>query len=152
MIKLLELKQSVIKNAVCIRTIFQGWTKKCKLIKIYAIIHHNISIISKNKKRADLLCFYCLFSVFSLYFFHFYSLPHMVPTLSKDAQNNIKNLLKFGYSYSTFIKSILGVQKSTIWEYKRKFFPNITPSLSGRHTLISATSGITFPKWLYLVN
>ena len=136
-----------------IRTIFQGRTKKCKLIKIYAIIHHNILMISKNKKRADLLCFYCLFSVFSLCFFHFYSLPHMVPTLlSKDAQYNIKNLLKFGYSYSTFIKRILRVQKSTIWEYKRKFFPNMTPSLSDRHTLISATSGITFPKRLYLVN
>ena len=76
----------------------------------------------------------------------------MVRTLFKDTQNNIKNLLKFDYSYSTFIKRILGVQKSTIREYKRKFFPNIAPSLSVRHTLISATSGITFPKRLYLVN
>jgi hypothetical protein len=28
-------------------------------------------------------------------------------------------------------------------------FSNMAPSLSGRHTLISATSGITFPKRLY---
>jgi len=55
-------------------------------------------------------------------------------------------LLKFGYSYSTFIKRIFEVHKSTIREYKRKFFPNMAPSLSGRHTLISATYGITFPK------
>ena len=76
----------------------------------------------------------------------------MVPTLSKDAQNNIKNLLKFGYSYCTFIKRVLGVHKSTIREYKRMFFPNMAPFLSGRHTLISATSGITFPKNMYLIN
>ena len=43
------------------------------------------------------------------YFLHFYSLPHMMRTLSKDTQNNIKNLLKIGCSYSTFIKHILGV-------------------------------------------
>ena len=64
----------------------------------------------------------------------------MVLTLSKDIQNNIKNLLKFGYSYSTFVKNILGVQRVTIREYEHKFFPNMVPSLSGRHTLISATS------------
>jgi hypothetical protein len=76
----------------------------------------------------------------------------MVRTLSKDTQNIFKNLLKFGYFYSTFIKRILEVHKSTTREYKRKFFPNVAPFLSGRHTLISATSGITFAKGLYLVN
>ena len=79
-------------------------------------------------------------------FFSFYSLPHMVRTLSNDTQNNIKNLLKFGYSYSIFIKRILEIYESTIREYKRKFFPDMAPSLSARHTLISATSGITFAK------
>jgi hypothetical protein len=79
-------------------------------------------------------------------------LPYMVRTLFKDTQNNIKNLLKFDYSYSTFIKRILGVQKSTICQYKRKFFQNMAPSLSGRHTLIGVTSGIKFPKRLHLVN
>jgi hypothetical protein len=124
MIELLGLKQSLIKNAVCIRIIFQGQTKKCKLIKIYAIIHHNILIINKNKKRTNLFYFYySFFCFFSLCFLHFYSLPYMVRTLSKDTQNNIKNLLKFDYAYSTYIKRILGVQKSTIREYKRKFFP-----------------------------
>ena len=74
----------------------------------------------------------------------------MVRTLSKNTQNNIKNLLKFDYFYSTFIKRILGVQRSTIHKYKRKFFPNMmAPSLSGRLTLISATFRITFPKRLY---
>ena len=76
----------------------------------------------------------------------------MMRTLFKDTQNNIKISLKFGYFYSKFIKRILEVHKSTIREYKRKFFPNMAPSLSGRHTLISAPSGITFPKRLYLVN
>jgi hypothetical protein len=142
----------VIKNAVCIRTIFQGQTKKFKLIKIYAIMHRNVLIINKNKKRTDLFYFYYLFFCFSSYFLHFYSLSHMVRTLSKNTQNNFKNFLKFDYSYSTFIKRILGVQKSAIRQYKRKFFPNMAPSLSGRHTLISAASVITFPKRLYLVN
>ena len=33
MIELLELKQSLIKNAACIRIIFQGQTKNANLLK-----------------------------------------------------------------------------------------------------------------------
>ena len=47
----------------------------------------------------------------------------------------------------------MGVQKSTIREYKRKFFPNMAPSLSGRHTLISATNISDYiPKMAVLGN
>ena len=73
----------------------------------------------------------------------------MVRTLSKDAQNYIKNfLLNFGYSYSEIIKRISRVQNSTILDYNRKVFWNRTPSPSGQQTLINATSRIIFSKRL----
>ena len=110
---------------------FSGSNRKCKLLKIYAITQHNVLIINKNKKRTDLFyfsyLFFCSFVMLSLFLL---IALYGVCTLSKGTQNIIKILLRFGYSYSTFIKRILGVQKSTICEDKRKFFPNMVSSLS----------------------
>jgi hypothetical protein len=42
----------------------------------------------------------------------------MTCCLPKDTQNNIKNLLESGYSYSQIMKRVPGVKKSTISDYK----------------------------------
>jgi hypothetical protein len=142
----------VIKNIVCIQTIFQGQTKKCKLIKIYAITHHNVLIISKNKKNWSILLLLFTFLFFHHVLFIFTHCVIWCAHCSKVHKNNIESLLKFGYSYSTFIKRVSGVYKSTIREYKRKLFPNMAPTPSGRHILIRATSRITLEKRLYVLN
>ncbi|KAG1364748.1 hypothetical protein G6F61_013699 [Rhizopus arrhizus] len=64
----------------------------------------------------------------------------MVRSLPLDVQDNIKSLLKSGYSYSSIIKRVPGVKKSTISDYKRRWFPNMGPLKSGRRSEITATT------------
>ncbi|KAG0772045.1 hypothetical protein G6F21_014597 [Rhizopus arrhizus] len=46
----------------------------------------------------------------------------MVRSLPLDVQDSIKSLLKSGHSYSFIIKRVPGVKKSTISDYKRRWF------------------------------
>ncbi|KAG0849373.1 hypothetical protein G6F15_014205 [Rhizopus arrhizus] len=64
----------------------------------------------------------------------------MVRSLPLDVQDNIKSLLKSGHSYSSIIKRVPGVKKSTISDYKRRWFPNMGPLKSGRRSEITATT------------
>lgn len=64
----------------------------------------------------------------------------MVRSLPKDVQNNIKNLLESGYSYTKIMKRVPGVKKSTISDYKAKWFPDMKASQSGRHAIVNETS------------
>ncbi|KAG1506675.1 hypothetical protein G6F52_011827 [Rhizopus delemar] len=70
----------------------------------------------------------------------FFDLLYMVHSLPLDVQNNIKSLLKSGHPYSTIIERVPGVKKSTISDYKRKWFPNMRPLKSGRKSEITATT------------
>jgi transposase len=63
----------------------------------------------------------------------------MTRCLPKDTQNNIKNLLESGYSYSQITKRVPGVKKSTISDYKRKWFPEMKSLPSGRHGIVNVT-------------
>ncbi|EIE85238.1 hypothetical protein G6F46_013260 [Rhizopus delemar] len=64
----------------------------------------------------------------------------MVRSLPLDVQNNIKSLLKSGHPYSSIIERVPGVKKSTISDYKRRWFPNMRPLKSGRKSEITATT------------
>ncbi|KAG1528252.1 hypothetical protein G6F51_014265 [Rhizopus arrhizus] len=64
----------------------------------------------------------------------------MVRSLPLDVQNNIKSLLKSGHPYSSIIRRVPGVKKSTISDYKRRWFPNMRPLNSGRKSEITATT------------
>ncbi|KAG1086471.1 hypothetical protein G6F40_013938 [Rhizopus arrhizus] len=64
----------------------------------------------------------------------------MVRSLPLDVQHNVKFLLKFGHSYSYIIKQLPGVKKSTISDYKRRWFPNMGPLKSDRRSEITATT------------
>ncbi|KAG0776939.1 hypothetical protein G6F21_013502 [Rhizopus arrhizus] len=64
----------------------------------------------------------------------------MVRSLPLDVQDNIKFLLKFGHSYSYIINRVPGVKKSTISDYKRRWFPNMGPLKSGRKSEITVTT------------
>ncbi|KAG1530895.1 hypothetical protein G6F49_013721 [Rhizopus delemar] len=64
----------------------------------------------------------------------------MVRSLPLDVQNNIKSLLKSGHPYSSIIERVPGVKKSTINDYKRRWFSNMRPIKSGRKSEITATT------------
>ncbi|KAG1275980.1 hypothetical protein G6F60_012716 [Rhizopus arrhizus] len=64
----------------------------------------------------------------------------MVRSLPLDLQDNIKFLLKSGHSYSSIIKRVPGVKKSTVSDYKRRWFPNMGTLKSGRKSEITATT------------
>ncbi|KAG1016131.1 hypothetical protein G6F26_012759 [Rhizopus arrhizus] len=64
----------------------------------------------------------------------------MVRSLPLDVQDNIKSLLKYSHSYSSIINRVPGVKKSTISDYKRRWFPNMGPLKSGCRSEITATT------------
>ncbi|KAG1034926.1 hypothetical protein G6F43_013326 [Rhizopus delemar] len=64
----------------------------------------------------------------------------MVRSLPLDVENNIKSLLKSDHPYSSIIERVPGVKKSTISDYKRRWFPNMRPLKSGRKSEITATT------------
>ncbi|EIE92109.1 hypothetical protein RO3G_16820 [Rhizopus delemar RA 99-880] len=64
----------------------------------------------------------------------------MVRSLPFDVENNIKSLLKSDHSYSPIIERVPGVKKSTISDYKRRWFSNMRPIKSGRKSEITATT------------
>ncbi|KAG1415692.1 hypothetical protein G6F59_009639 [Rhizopus arrhizus] len=64
----------------------------------------------------------------------------MVRSLPLDVQDNIEFFLKSGHSYSYIIKRVPGVKKSTISDYKRRWFPNMGPLKSDRRSEITATT------------
>ncbi|KAG1139889.1 hypothetical protein G6F37_013080 [Rhizopus arrhizus] len=64
----------------------------------------------------------------------------MIRSLRLDVQDSIKSLLKSGHSYSSIIKRVPGVKKSTISDYKRRWFSNMRPLKSGHKSEITATT------------
>jgi transposase len=74
----------------------------------------------------------------------------MTRCLPKDTQNNIKNLLESGYSYSQIMERVPGVKKSTISDYKRKWFPEMKSLQSGRHAIVNVTGRNYIRKKLIL--
>ncbi|EIE91835.1 hypothetical protein RO3G_16546 [Rhizopus delemar RA 99-880] len=64
----------------------------------------------------------------------------MVRSLPLDVQNNINSLLKSGHPYSSIIERVPGVKKSTINDYRRRWFSNMRPIKSGRKSEITATT------------
>ncbi|KAI8967219.1 hypothetical protein BDF20DRAFT_790306, partial [Mycotypha africana] len=69
----------------------------------------------------------------------------------------IKSMLQAGYSFSAIIQRIPGVKKTTIADYKRKFFPDIVGGAPGRKSVIvvyviSATTRSYIRKQLVLGN
>lgn len=74
----------------------------------------------------------------------------MVKALPQDVQNNIRSLLQAGHSYSTIMKRVPGVKKSTIGDYKKKFFPNMQSQAPGRKSPISVSTRNYVRKQLVL--
>lgn len=64
----------------------------------------------------------------------------MVKQLAHDTQQNIKSLLNSGYSYTEIMKRIPEAKRSTISDYKNKFFKNRPENQSGRKSSLSDTT------------